>query len=228
MVRKTLTFDIYYSFIPKGISIQQAFHLSRYKEGYLVAEWKELENWTGTRSIHSLVNLVQDDGSWKVMEDLSQQFRSSRQVGVSQAQELLRFLNRSKKFIEELIEKALKWAWHEEDKIWSGWFHSVKVWQGFMKQAEPNFHEWNRRWGGVDSLTDWLKRWRKLWTSLCHLRARLMVWRVLQEGFYNNVRGHIWKKCNKRCPLCKRGEETTKNFMKKSNVCKSKPAFALN
>jgi hypothetical protein len=38
-----------------------------------------------------------------------------------------------------------------------------------------------------------------------------MIWRVLQEGFFNNVRGCLWKKCRRRCELCKQAPETTEH-----------------
>jgi hypothetical protein len=117
-------------------------------------------------------------------------------------------------YIEALttMEQAIKWAWQVESEIWTGRSHSVKTWRSFLRQAAPDFHEWNRRWECEDSLEDWLKRWKKLWASLCHPRARIMGWRVLQEGFYDDVRGHIWKKCKSRCPPCKGGQ-------KQPNIC---------
>lgn len=42
-----------------------------------------------------------------------------------------------------------------------------------------------------------------------HPQARLLIWRVLQHGYYTNSRGEVWMMCANICPTCLRGGKDT-------------------
>jgi hypothetical protein len=70
---------------------------------------------------------------------------------------------------------------------------------------------WNKHWGG-DKIRDWTKRLRKLWTGISHPQTRITVWRVLQEGYYNNVRGYKMEQVQQKVSTLQQWAETTEHL----------------
>lgn len=48
----------------------------------------------------------------------------------------------------------------------------------------------------------WVWMWKKLWSSLTFHRDWVLIWRILNHGFYHNRRGLIWGMSDSLCPYC--------------------------
>lgn len=45
-----------------------------------------------------------------------------------------------------------------------------------------------------------MKVWKRLWGGWGHPRARLMIWRIINHGYFTNAHGLKWRKCKDKCP----------------------------
>jgi hypothetical protein len=86
LLKKQLKNRFRESFVPKSLMARQALRLSRYNKGSIEAgELRDLKVWCRSRSISKVEDWVNEDGSWKQVENLNQAVRSSREFRLTQA-----------------------------------------------------------------------------------------------------------------------------------------------
>lgn len=94
----------------------------------------------------------------------------------------------------------------------SGWHHSMPQWRVLLPNQSYSATRLNQHWGCSFSPSQWQKYWRKLWTCRGHPGARLLIWRVIQHGYYTNARGAVWTVCTNICPICLWDGENTQHL----------------
>lgn len=60
----------------------------------------------------------------------------------------------------------------------------------------------NTGWNTQSTREQWDAKFNKLWSGWLHPRSRLVLWCIIQNGYFCSVKGLQWKKSDGMCPFC--------------------------
>lgn len=162
------------------------------------------------RDIYPLYKIYSPLDSWRTFDDMTDTIRSSRCMGASQMKEVLQFIQPCQKNHQLPLQQSRGWWWTHHSHLWTSWHQpAMHCWQAPTSLQPYIVTRLNQRWSTMYITLQRQVFWRKLWTRQGHPCSRLLMWRVLQHGYYTNVQGGIWLMCADICPLCLQDGETT-------------------
>lgn len=86
-------------------------------------------------------------------------------------------------------------------------------WKLLTVKEVPKFSQINTRWDTLCLDGDWTKFWKTTWSGWGLLHSRLIIWRILQHGYFTNVCEAWWDVYTNECPCCQQpGKSITHLF----------------
>lgn len=90
------------------------------------------------------------------------------------------------------LQHSMGWQWRIGHQKYEGWELQTYQWKEVLAKPWVDFCELNRRWRTNLIATKWVRIWKKVWGSFTFYRDRVLIWRVLNLGFFHNRRAKIW------------------------------------
>jgi hypothetical protein len=135
--------------------------------------------------------------------------RSSHHVGEEHFTQLHAFVVSCMGLATGSLLSMPGWCWQQEGNLYSAWDLPVRAWRSLTIPPTAFTNLLNRRWSQTWSPARWQLFWQNLWNGISHLRTKFLIWRVMQFGFYTNVRGALWGVSTELCPQCQKQAEST-------------------
>lgn len=136
--------------------------------------------------------------------------RHGDNVGLVWILELIHTLARPNENV--LLQNSNGWHWRLGQQQLDGWILTHEQWNSIITTPGLDCTHLNRRWHNNLTRGKWVSIWKKVWGSMTFHHDRVVIWRVLQHGFFTNKRALIWKVNEGNCPLCHIHTETTEHL----------------
>ena len=189
------------------LTILKAYCLFRGPEQFLEEEYRRLRIWDQARRVYTVADM-RKDGEWIAEEDFARRIWSARHIDRPVFQAFHDFVTIFIGVTELPLDEMEGWDWTGINKNGLEWSLPNRCWKELVKLPYIDQSHLNRRWGCTLTGQEWSKLWGCLWAPGAHARTKFVIWRLLQHGFFTNVRGAIWKVCEALCPICGQTGET--------------------
>lgn len=104
------------------------------------------------------------------------------------------------------------WQWRVAQVQWEGWGHQNYQWQKILAKLRRDFSQLNRRWRVNLTAEQWVSIWKRLCSSLTLHKDWILIWQVLNHGFFHNKRARTWGMNDGICPCCHNQVETIEHM----------------
>lgn len=90
------------------------------------------------------------------------------------------------------------WCWKFGNKKILSWYLPNCTWRILLTY----FVKLNCRWRVNFDVGNWIRFWKKLWGSPTMYKDKVILWHVLNHGYFHQKRAMIWRVHNGICPCC--------------------------
>lgn len=100
-----------------------------------------------------------------------------------------------------ILQDNNAWSWQVNNKMVFSWNLPNCTWC-ILALPKTCFVKLNRRWRVNFDAKNWIRFWKKLWGLLTVYKDKVILWHVLNHGFFHHWRAMIWGVRTSICPSC--------------------------
>lgn len=146
-------------------------------------------------------DLLTRDGRWCCLLDLHGPLRSYHRVGEDICVQIMDFFASLSRGPIGGLGSCEGWEWGDSEIPFNKIILSTKQVKNLLPTPPSDFSRFNWCLSIDESFLAWRVHWCKLWLGNCHQRNRFIFSRLLNHGYYTNLRGLLWG-IHPKCPVC--------------------------